>query len=249
MTDPERKSRSSCPGPRGRGPAAHPVVRRPARRPGPRSGLSSGAGLRWRRRGRRAGRRRRPGRRRPGRPRRPGPRPRPSRCTRSGRGCRRHAQLGHGRKGRPVTEIVAAEHDRGRLCVRPEDLQGQSPCHRPAAAARSPSGRAGPPGRSARPARPAGRAAARARLGIGGLRRVCTASASPLSSVQVPSGAPAAASTPGSSRRAVGHAGRGGRGGQVPRLPALPAVLAQHDEARHLVQAAELDRGVAPGGR
>ena len=79
-----------------------------------------------------------------------------------------------------------------------------------------------PRDRSGRPARPAGsRSSASARSGSAA-RRVCTASASPLSSVQVPSGAPAAASTPGRSRAGRGHARRRRAASSGPRPPSAP---------------------------
>ncbi len=76
------------------------------------------------------------------------------------------------------------------------------------------------PGSTARPVRAARSASgprSRSRAGPGSAaRRVCTASASALSSVQVPSGAPAAARTPGSSRRAAATPGGGGGEASAP---------------------------------
>ena len=81
------------------------------------------------------------------------------------------------------------------------------------------------------------------------VRRVCTASALPLSSIRVPSGAPASASSSRQPRPRRRHARRRRRGGQRAVLPPLPAVVPEHDQPGHPVEPAQLHRlGSRPPG-
>ena len=102
-----------------------------------------------------------------------------------------------------------------------------------------------PPGSTASPcraARPDSGSRSRSRVACGSaVCRVCTATAWPLSSIRVPSGAAAVASRPGSSVRAACTPAVAR--GELFVSPALEAVVAQHDEVRDGLEPAQLHRG------
>ena len=131
--------------------------------------------------------------------------------------------------------------------------QRRRPCPCPAGAAPGPSGPVRRSGRAARRARRAGRAAASKAAGGSSARRVCTATARPLSSIQVPCQAPTTrrgsrAVRRGRPRPRGGGGGADSAGGGV---PALGAVVAEHDEmvqARHR-RSRRSARRPRPGGR
>ena len=229
MPDAERRAPG---GPAGRSAAARPsppqpVVRRPAQR-------------RWTRRARaqRAGQRAPAGRR----PRRPvddevcsaasSADLAPTRCTPSGPGARPRAGPAPPRRppGRPGRRRRTAPRPAFRSATRPVSAAplsmpgGRSSMHQPPRLDDQPG--------VARPARPAARAARPARPPDprrGGCarpaRRPCPRS-------RCPSGAPAAASTPGSRARAAADARRGRRGGQHARPASAPGRTGRARSAR-----------------